>query len=122
MITDIKTYGENALQHGWNKTFLGNSSHNKLNAEEALNQMFGTAINDAGSKEKAEMIGSGAAWVGEALGAGAVGTAAGLSFAGLGKIFTPKSWAKTLEFKFGRWGKIGALAAAAGDVIWQMSR
>jgi len=55
--TDIRAFCENSFQHGWNKYWFFNHGHNELNAEQTLNQIFGTGINDIGSKKKAEYIG-----------------------------------------------------------------
>ena len=131
---DVLTYGETPLQHGFNKTYLGNKGHNKLNAEDALNQMFGTGINDEGSKAKAEKIGSYAARGAEALTAGAVGGVAGATALGALKFFTP-SWATKhcpsaiadnsivkWGTRYRTWGKTAAIAAIAADILWQMGR
>ena len=131
---DVLTYGETPWQHGFNKTYLGNSGHNQLNAEDALNQMFGTGINDAGSKAKAEKIGAWTARGAEVATAGAVGTVAGVTALGAAKFFTPSWVAKHCPeavasnglFKWGTkfktWGKGVGLAAAGLDILWQMSR
>ena len=128
---DILTYGETPWQHGFNKTYLGNSGHNKLNAEDALNQMFGTGINDAGSKAKAEKIGEWAARGAEVATAGAVGTAAGVTALGAAKLFTPGFLKRSAiasnglvkwGTKFKTWGKGVGLLAAGADILWQLSR
>ncbi len=116
---DIKTYGENPFEHGLNTTFMGNSGHNQLTAEECLNRIYGTPINDTGSKAHAEKLGRGAGRItefGAAAGAGAVAGAAAL---GIGK---------TLPFigkhlgGLGKWAWAGALTLGIGDIFWQMSR
>ena len=121
---DILRYGEKAFEHGMNTTFLGNSGHNKLNAEECLNQINGYNINDAGSKEKAEKIGR---VVGRAKELGiitAAGAAAGATALGIGKILP---FGLNKAFKeggklagVGKWAWVGAAIAAAGDILWQM--
>ena len=134
LIDDIKTYGENPFWHGFNKTWLGNSGHNKLNAEEALNQMFGTGINDKGSKEKAEWLGCWGARAGETAAAGAAGFLGGATALGIAKFLIPEIVTKhiptgvaTNSFvkwgtKFKTWGKIGLIGAIIADVAWQMAR
>ena len=88
---DILSYGESPFQHGFNQTFMGNSGHNRLTAEECLNQIYGTPINDAGSKAKAHKIGSISGSVTEVAAAGAAGAAVGATALGLTKIFTPNT-------------------------------
>lgn len=134
LINDIKSYGENPWQHGFNKTYLGNKGHNKLNAEEALNQMFGTGINDTGSKAKAEKIGSWCARGAEVATAGVTGLAAGAAALGLTKFFTPGFITKHVPeaisgnslvkwgTKYGTWAKGAGLAAMGLDALWQLCR
>lgn len=134
LINDIQAYGETPFWHGFNKTWLGNKGHNQLNAEEALNQMFGTGINDAGSKAKAEQIGGYVSRAGEVAAAGVAGSVAGATALGVTKLFTPSFITKAIpdaittnglvkwSTKFGTWAKAGALALAVGDILWQMAR
>ena len=131
---DIEAYGETPLQHGFNKTFLNNKGHNQLNAEQALNQMFGTGINDEGSKAKAEKIGTYAARAAEIGTAGAAGSLAGMTALGLAKFFAPDflinripdtvatSNATKWATKYKTWGKGAGIAAIALDILWQMTR
>jgi len=121
---DILRYGENAFQHGMNTTFLGNSGHNRLNAEECLNQIYGTNINDAGSKEKVEKIGRGVGRAKEFGIATAAGATAGATLLGLGKILP---FGMSSPFRsggrlagVGKWAWVGAIAAGIGDALWQM--
>ena len=131
---DIETYGETPMQHGFNKTYLGNKGHNQLNAEQALNQMFGTGINDEGSKIKAEKIGSYAARAAEVGTAGVAGSIAGMTALGLAKFFAPDFLVKRIPdaiatnsavkwgTRFRTWGKGVGLAAMALDILWQIGR
>lgn len=114
---DIKTYGETPFEHGINTTFMGNSGHNKLTAEECLNQIYGTPINDKGSKAHAEKIGRGAGRVKEFGLAAGIGAAAGVTALGIGKTL-PKvgKYFKGL----GKWAWGGAALAGLGDILWQM--
>ena len=114
-----------------NYKYLFTSFENKLpTLSEALNQMFGTGINDVGSKQKAEEFGVWGARAGELAGAGVVGLGAGATALGLGKLFTPELVTKHIPknsfvkwgSKFGTWAKAGALLFAAGDLMWQLSR
>lgn len=113
--TDILKYGENALQHGFNTAFMGNKDHTKSTAEEALYKIYGTPIEDKGSKEKAHMVGAGLGHVTETLTAGATGAAAGAGIWGLSKLFN-------IGGKFGNYVKAVAAAAAIGDIFWQLTR
>lgn len=117
--SDIKAYGENAFVHGMNTTFMGNSGHNMLTAEECLNQIYGTPINDKGSKAHAEKLGRGAGRVKEVGVAALAGGAAGAAALGIGK--TIPFIGKHLH-GLGKWAWAGALTLAVGDVFWQMSR
>ena len=131
---DIAAYGETPWQHGFSKTYFGNSGHNQLNAEQALNQMFGTRINDEGSKKKAEMFGTWAARAAEVGTAGVAGSVAGVTALGLGKFLTPSFATKWIPdaiatnsvvkwgTKFKTWGKGAALATMALDILWQLGR
>ena len=116
---DIKTYGENPFEHGMNTTFLGNSGHNKLTAEECLNQIYGTPINDKGSKAHAEKLGRGAGKIKEfglAAGAGAV---AGLGLWGLGRMAPIDAVKNLFKGKAKAMGWIGAAAVGLADLAWQ---
>ena len=113
---DIKTFGENPFEHGLNSTFMGNSGHNKLTAEECLNQIYGTPINDKGSKAHAETIGRGAGRVKEFGLVTGVGAIAGATALGLGKTLPVIG----KKFKgLGKWAWGGAALAAIGDILWQ---
>lgn len=117
--TDIKTYGENPFEHGANTTFMGNSGHNRLTAEQCLNQIYGTPINDKGSKEHAEMFGRGAGRLkefGVASGAGAV---AGLGIWGLGRIAPINKVSNLFKGRAKLLGWCGAAAGAVLDILWQ---
>ena len=118
---DIKKYGETAFAHGFNRTFLGNSGHNKKYSEEVISYIDGnTRINDKGNKDRAEKWGSYIAKGTEGVAAVGTGFAGGVTALGLGKLVAPS---KISFFKnIGRFGKFGALALLAGDIFWQMSR
>ena len=114
--TDIRNYGENPFEHGINTTFLGNSGHHQLTAEECLNQIYGTPIDDQGSKAHAELLGRGAGRLKEfglATGAGAVGGAALLGICKTLPVIGKKC--KGL----GKWAWVGAGLAAVTDLLWQ---
>lgn len=117
--TDIKTYGETPLEHGINTTFMGNSGHNKLTAEECLNQIYGTPINDKGSKEHAEKIGRGVGRAKELGIASVAGATAGLGFWGLGRIAPIKTVSNLFKGKAKALGWIGAAVGATLDILWQ---
>ena len=120
--TDIKTYGESPFEHGINTTFMGNSGHNKLTAEECLNQIYGTPINDAGCKAHAERWGERTGRVkefGVYAGAGAV---AGLGLWGLGRVAPIKAVSNLFKGKAKAFGWIGAAATGLYDIFWQYSR
>ncbi len=114
--TDIKTYGETPLEHGMNTTFLGNSGHHKLTAEECLNQIYGTPIDDQGSKAHAEKIGRGVGRVKEFGIAAAAGAAGGATVLGLAKTL-PKVGKKFNGL--GKWAWGGAAVGAILDILWQ---
>lgn len=131
---DIQTYGETPWQNAFNRTYLGNHGHNQLNAEQALHQMFGTGINDEGSKKKAEMFGAWTARAAEVGTAGVAGSVAGVTALGLARFFTPNFLLKHVPeavasnsvvkwgTKFKTWGKGFGLAAMAADALWQLTR
>lgn len=119
---DILTYGESAFEHGMNTSFMGNSGHNKLSAEECLNQIYGTRINDEGSKQKAEWLGQKAGKakeLGLAAGAGVIG---GLGIWGLGRLTPIKAVSNLFKGKAKAAAWIGGLGLAAADWLWQASR
>ncbi len=117
---DIKRYGEQAFEHGFNQTFLGNSGHNERYTEETLNYLYGTRINDKGSKDRAERWGGYAARGAEGIAAIAAGFGAGLAGKATLSALAPKVSQKI--GKLGTWGKLGAAALLAADVFWQISR
>ena len=116
---DIKTYGETPFEHGIKTTFMGNSGHNKLNAEECLNQIYGTPINDKGSKEHAEKIGRGVGRAKELCLTAGAGAVAGLGFWGLGRIAPIKGISNLFKGKAKALGWLGAGAGAVLDLLWQ---
>ena len=122
--TDIKTYGESPFEHGVNTAFMGNYGHNRLTAEECLNQIYGTPINDQGCKAHAERWGERAGKAKE-FGVYAVGgAAAGLTLWGIGRMFPVKAISNLFKGK-GKAkaaGWIGAAAAGIYDIMWQLSR
>lgn len=128
---DILTYGETPFEHGMNTTFLGNSGHNKLGAEQCLNQIYGTNINDAGSKAHAEKIGQWAGRVKEGALAAGVGAVGGATALGIAKILPFKLNTPFIKDAagnpgklsgLGKWAWIGAIGLGLWDVLWQMSR
>ncbi len=122
LINDIKAYGESPFQHGFNSRWLGNHGHNKMNAEQALNQMFGTGMNDKGSKKNAERIGAGLSMLTEGVAGGAAGAAALTAGMGIVKGFVPKK----MDFGFFKnlpgALKLGFVLGALGDAWWQYTR
>ena len=120
---DIKRYGETAFNHGFNEKFFGKSDYHKKYTEETLSYLFGTRIDNKGGKDRMEKIGGGFGRVAEAGTAMAAGYGAGLGLAAIGKIWNPAGVCKELGLKgthkFGKWA---AVAALAGDIIWQCSR
>ena len=138
--TDIKKYGETAFMHGCNQTFLGKQDYHDNYSEETLSYLFGTRIDNKGGKDRMEKAGGYLARGAEGLAALGVGYAGGVAARSVVKAFAPKflsnfgskivknhskNWFVKQGQKlsqFGTWGKIGALAALTGDVVWQMSR
>lgn len=127
---DIKLYGESALRNGFNTAFLGNHGHNNTNAEETLNQMFGTDINDIGSKERARMVGRFGASATELALAPVAGGTVTAAVGGVGYGVAKGLAAlcgKADKVKFnGKAGVIATLIGAAiglgADIWWQMGR
>ena len=121
--SDIKKYGESAFMHGFNDKFFGKKDYHNKYTEETLSYLFGTRIDNKGGKDRMEKIGGGVARAVEAGTAAAAGYGAGLGLAALGKVFNPLGICKNLGLKgTGRLAKGLALAALAGDIVWQMSR
>ncbi len=118
--SDIRAFGETSFQHGWNNYWLGNHGHNKLNAEQTLNQLFGNGINDTGSKKKAEYVGE----VASAATTGAL-VGGGLTLGGTTALKTlfPKQISFMKGMKVAKWA---AIAAAIYNVVntgvWQYNR
>ena len=122
--TDILTYGENPFEHGLHTTFMGNSGHNELTAEECLNQIYGSGyrINDQGCKDIAHKWGERAGKAKEFGIYTGGGVAAGLTAWGLGRIFPLKMVSNIFKGKAKPLAWLGALAGAGYDLWWQMSR
>ena len=129
--TDILKYGENAFQHGFNTTFMGNKNHTKSTAEETLYQMYGIPIEDKSSKELSHKAGSVAGHIGEAGTAAVVGSALGALALGTAKLVGNDIGAGKLTWNHNfakkctnlpKWMKTFALFAVAGDIFWQMTR
>ncbi len=119
--TDILKYGENAFQHGFNTSFMGNSDHTKSTAEETLYKIYGTPVEDKGSKAKSHWLGEKAGNITEIAVAGGLGAAAGTGLWSFGKLLMPKIFSK-VGGRFGNCLKLGAAAFAIGDVLWQFTR
>ena len=124
--SDIKRYGETAFMHGFNKDFFGKKDYHGKYTEETLSYLFGTRIDNKGGKDRMENIGSYAGKAAEAAVALPAGYVAGLGLAGLGTFFSSMFTSKVCEkvtlsgmHKFGKWA---ALAALAGDILWQCAR
>ena len=117
---DIKEYGESAFTHGFNKTFLGKNGHNEKYSEETINYLFGTRINDKGSKDRTQKIGGWVARGVEGAAAGLGGYLAALGLTGVGKFLIPSL--KTSFKGLHNLGKVGLLLGLGADVLWQMSR
>lgn len=119
---DIKTYGESPFEHGVNTAFMGNSGHNKLTAEECLNQIYGTPINDQGCKAQAEKWGKRTGRLKELGLYSTAGAVAGLGAWGLGRILPIKMVSNLFKGKAKILGWAGAAVAGVYDICWQLSR
>ena len=115
--TDIKNYGESPFAHGFNSCFLGNSGHNEKYTEETLSYLYGTRINDKGSKSRAQKFGRWTAKGTEFLGSAAVGAGVGAGIFAAGKAI-----AGNMPGKLKAWVLGGAAAIGLVDTIWQLSR
>ena len=123
LMNDIKKYGETAFMHGFNKEFLGKTDYHDKYTEETLSYLYGTSIDNKAGKDRIEKIGGYVGKGAEGVAAGLAGYGAAVVGAGLLKAINPFNTCKNLTMsgvhKFGKWA---ALAAIAGDIIWQMSR
>ena len=121
--SDIKKYGETAFMHGFNEKFFGKKDYHNKYTEETLSYLFGTRIDNKAGKDRMDKIGGGFGRVAEGATAWAAGYGAGLGLAAIGKLWTPAGLCKELGLKgTHKLGKFMAIAALAGDVLWQMSR
>ena len=125
---DIKKYGESAIAHGFNKTFLGKEDYHDKYTEETLSYLYGTPIDNKGGKDRMQKVGGAGARVSEAVLAIPVGAAAGASAGVLASLFGKiLTLGHTPFFKgawhLGRWGaSIGMAGALLGDIVWQATR
>lgn len=120
---DIKRYGETAFNHGFNKNFFGKKDYHNNYSEETLSYLFGTRIDNKAGKDRMETLGGAAGRVAEGATAAGAGYGIGLAAAALAKVVNPLGICKNLGFKGTHsFGKIGLMAALAGDILWQMSR
>ena len=120
---DIKQYGETAFNHGFNKNFFGKKDYHNNYSEETLSYLFGTRIDNKAGKDRMETLGGAAGRVAEGATAAGAGYGIGLAAAALAKVINPLGICKNLGFKGTHsFGKIGLMAALAGDILWQMSR
>lgn len=120
---DIKRYGETAFNHGFNKNFFGKKDYHNNYSEETLSYLFGTRIDNKAGKDRMETFGGAAGRVAEGATAAGAGYGIGLAAAALAKVVNPLGICKNLGFKGTHsFGKIGLMAALAGDILWQMSR
>ena len=120
---DIKQYGETAFNHGFNKNFFGKKDYHNNYSEETLSYLFGTRIDNKAGKDRMETFGGAAGRVAEGATAAGAGYGIGLAAAALAKVVNPLGICKNLGFKGTHsFGKIGLMAALAGDILWQMSR
>jgi len=117
---DIRSFGESPFQHGWNKHWLKNRGHNKLNAEQALNQIFDTGVNDVGSKKLAENVGAGLSMATT----GAIGGAAVATIpVAMAKAFVPSKIGFLKCMKGVKWFALaGAAINTLGALAWQYSK
>lgn len=121
--SDIKKYGETAFMHGFNEKFFGKKDYHNKYTEETLSYLFGTRIDNKAGKDRMDKIGGGFGRVAEGATAWAAGYGAGLGLAAIGKLWNPAGLCKELGLKgTHKLGKFMAIAALAGDVLWQMSR
>lgn len=120
---DIKKYGETAFMHGFNKEFLGKKEYHDKYSEETLSYLFGTSIDNKAGKDRIEKVGGYVGKGAEGVAAGLAGYGAAIAGAGILRALNPFNTCKNFTMsgvhKFGKWA---ALAAIAGDVLWQMSR
>ena len=120
---DIKQYGETAFNHGFNKNFFGKKDYHNNYSEETLSYLFGTRIDNKSGKDRMETFGGAVGRVAEGATAAGAGYGIGLAAAALAKVVNPLGICKNLGFKGTHsFGKIGLMAALAGDILWQMSR
>ena len=120
---DIKQYGETAFNHGFNKNFFGKKDYHNNYSEETLSYLFGTRIDNKAGKDRMETFGGAVGRVAEGATAAGAGYGIGLAAAALAKVVNPLGICKNLGFKGTHsFGKIGLMAALAGDILWQMSR
>lgn len=120
---DIKQYGETAFNHGFNKNFFGKKDYHNNYSEETLSYLFGTRIDNKAGKDRMETFGGAAGRVAEGATAAGAGYGIGLAAAALAKVVNPLGICKNLGFKGTHsFGKIGLMAALAGDILWQISR
>lgn len=125
--SDIKKYGETAFEHGFWKNLHGKDYHDKY-SEETLSYLYGTSVDNKAGKERMSKLGAYMESGVEAIASPFVGAAAGVGAlgigAGLGKLLTFGNL--PIGKTFSKCGKFaacaGAIAAFAGDIMWQMSR
>ena len=129
--SDVKKYGETALEHGFWKNFHGSDYHDKT-SEQALSYMFGTPIDNKAGHERMEKYGATAEKIAEVGAAAAVGAVAAPTVAKAGKSVLSsivsigsekggEAISKLSTFNK-KWAWAGAIGLAIGDWLWQQSR
>ena len=131
--SDVKKYGETALEHGFWKNFHGSDYHDKT-SEQALSYMFGTPIDNKAGHERMEKYGATFEKGAELVTAAAVGAVALPTAAKVGKsvlssvvsLINEKLGEKISKSNFlgfnKKWAWAGVAAGLIGDWLWQQSR
>lgn len=131
--SDVKKYGETALEHGFWKNFHGSDYHDKT-SEQALSYMFGTPIDNKAGHERMEKYGATFEKGVELATAAAVGAVALPTVAKVGKsvlssvgsLINEKLGEKISKSNFlgfnKKWAWAGVAAGLIGDWLWQQSR
>ena len=129
--SDVKKYGETALEHGFWKNFHGSDYHDKT-SEQALSYMFGTPIDNKAGHERMEKYGATFEKGAELVTAAAVGAVALPTVAKAGKsvlssvvsLGSEKGGAAISKLSTfnKKWAWAGVAAGLIGDWLWQQSR
>ena len=126
--SDIRKYGENALENGFKRGFR--NGHSETYVDETINHCFGRRIDNKGSQDFTQGIGmclgSAASVLEKGVYGGIAGATAYTGFKGLEKIgrlaFAKKTGVNFNAKSLGKWGLAGAGIAAVADIVWQIVR